>query len=277
MKIIDCSAIYDAPAVSLRGFLPEGEKKSAILVLPGGGYQLCAYPEGEPVAARFAEMGYAAFTLEYSVCGESNPRAVFPGPLREVAQAVKHLRAHADEFGIDPDRIYLFGASAGGHLAAAYGSSWRDAALLGDVADAETLRPNALVLLYCASEPSFDMMLSSMCGHPAPYTQEEIGRWIIKDRLNADFPPAVLFHSAPDPMVPVQQSLDLFAALQAREIPSELHIFGCGEHAYGLGTGTPAEVWPALADRFLREMHDAPENFSREAMRLARLRRKGLV
>ena len=277
MQKVDFSAIYDAPAVTLRGHVPEGKGKGALLVLPGGGYQLCAYPEGEPVAAHFAEMGYAAFTLEYSVCGEVNPRAVFPGPLREAAQAVKHLRAHADELGIDPERIYLFGASAGGHLAAAYGSCWRDAALLGDIADAETLRPNALVLLYCASElDDYSMMLPSICGHAAPFTQEEIGRWIIKDRLNADFPPAVLFHSAPDPMVPVQQSLDLFAALQEKEIPGELHVFGGGEHAYGLGTGTPAEVWPELADRFLREVHDAPENFSRETMRLARLRRKGL-
>ena len=276
MKTIDCSVIYDAPAVSLRGFLPEGENKSAILVLPGGGYQLCAPPEGEAVAARFAEMGYAAFALEYSVRGEENPRAVFPGPLREAALAVKYLRTHAEELGVDPGRICLFGASAGGHLAASYGCCWRDAALFGDIADAETLRPDAIVLLYCASEPSFDMMLSSMCGHPAPFTQEEADRWIVKKRLSADFPPAVLFHSAPDPMVPVRQSLDLFAALQAQGIPSELHVFGCGEHAYGLGTGTPAEVWPALADRFLRELHDAPEHFDREAMRLARLRRKGL-
>ena len=113
-------------------------------------------------------------------------------------------------------------------------------------------------------------MMPSMYGHGAPFTAEECTRWTARLHLNEDTPPAVLFHSAPDPTVPVQMSLDLFSALQGRGIASELHIFGCGEHAYGLGTGTPADIWPVLANRFLREVHTAPENFSREEM----LRRK---
>ena len=275
MKKIDCSILYESPAVTLTGFLPEGERKPALLVLPGGGYMLCAPGEGEPVAERFAALGYAAFVLNYSVLGMTNPRALFPNPLREVAQAVRHLRENADAWGIDPARICLFGASAGAHLAASYGNCWNDAALPGDPADAEALRPNALVLLYGATE--FDqnsMMLPSMYGHPAPSTAEELERWCVRLHLNDATPPTVLFHSAPDPTVPVQQSLNLFAALQKRGIPSELHVFGCGEHAYGLGTGTPAEVWPLLADRFLQEVFAAPEQFSpAEMLRRKQLRR----
>jgi len=278
LEQIDYTAIYDAPAVTLRGFVPEGSGKRAIIALPGGGYQLCAPGEGSPVAERFAAMGYAAFTLEYSVRGEENPRAVFPNPLREVAMAVRHVRETAQTLGIDPHRIYLFGASAGGHLASAYGSCWTDRTLFGDLGEAELLRPDALVLLYGATElDNESMMLPSICGHAAPFAQEEIDRWIIRTHLNDTTPPTVLFHSAPDPMVPVGQSLRLFQALQEKGIPSEMHIFGSGEHAYGLGTGTPAEVWPTLADRFLQELEQAPARFDREAMRLQRLRRKGRI
>ena len=269
---------FDDPAVTLFGFLPEGSGKPALLVLPGGGYMLCAPGEGEPVAAHFAGFGYAAFVLNYSVQapGADNSYARFPTPLREVAQAVKYLRENAASLGIDPGRIFLFGASAGAHLAASYGNCWDNAALLGDIADAETLRPNALALLYGATEFDQDsMMLPAMYGHAAPYSEEELARWTVRLHLGAGTPPTVLFHSAPDPTVPVQQSLNLFAALQAQGTPSELHIFGCGEHAYGLGTGTPAEVWPSLADRFLQEVSTAPENFSREEMQRRKALRHG--
>jgi len=278
LKTLDLSSLFASPAVTLRGFLPEGERKPTLIVLPGGGYQLCAPGEGEPVAQCFANMGYAAFTLNYSVCGEENPAAVFPQPLREVALAVAHLRQNAGEYGLDTERIYLFGASAGGHLAAAYGNCWNDDTLFGDAADAQMRRPDALVLLYAATEPDQDsMMLPSVFGRPGPYSQAELDRWIVKDHLSGATPPTVLFHSAPDPMVPVRQSVNLFTALQTMHIPSELHIFGCGEHAYGLGIGTPAEVWPTLADRFLKALQSAPETFDPEAMRLHRLRRKGLI
>ena len=209
MKTVTLPLNFEDPAVSLTGFVPDGSAKPALLVLPGGGYMLCAPGEGAPVAERFAALGYAAFVLNYSVGGVKNPHAVFPNPLREVAQAVKHLRCHASEFGIDPARIYLFGASAGGHLAATYGNCWSDAALFGDIADAQSLRPSALVLLYGATEMGEEsMMMPSIYGRSAPFTAEECARWTARLHLNDDTPPAVLFHSAPDPTVPVQMSVE---------------------------------------------------------------------
>ena len=262
-------------AVRLCGYVPDGRDKPLLLVLPGGGYQVCAAAERSPVARRFAELGYAAFALDYSVRGQENPHAVFPGPLLEVAEAVKTLRENAAALGADRTRLYLFGSSAGAHLAGCFGNLWDDRGLFGGVADAETLRPTALVLLYGATEfRQEDMMLPSIYGHGAPFTDEELARWTVRSHLGPGTPPMILFHSAPDPTVPMRYSLDLFAALQAREIPSELHIFGCGEHAYGLGAGTPAEVWPELADRFLRELARAPEHFDRAAQRAAKARRK---
>lgn len=267
---------FSDPGATLRAFLPEDDHgaRTAVIVLPGGGYHVCAAPEGAPIAACFAQLGCAAFVLNYSTLSTGAAYAKFPEPLRQVAQTVKHLRENAADYGIDPARIVLLGASAGGHLAACYGNEWNDAARFGDIADAETLRPNACVLLYGAVAPACsEMMPPVIFGHAAPFSAEEIARCTVKNHVGSQTPPTVLFHSAPDPSVPAASSLELFATLQANGIPSELHIFGSGEHAYGLGTGTPAEVWPALAATFLHTLFTTPERFEKETARRQREQR----
>ena len=259
MELISLPFSCDDPGVTLRGYLPAGGNKSAILCLPGGGYQVCAPREGLPIAERFAENGYAAFVLEYSTLYGSkaapharpNPHVRFPEPIRQVGLALKLLRENAAEYGIDPRRVALFGASAGGHLACCY--ACRCVEVCGDIAPAELLRPDALVLLYCASEPEYStMMLPPMYGHEAPFSWEEKDRWAVKRLVSRDTPPAVLFHGAGDRTVSPGLSLTLWNALQAAGVTSELHVFRGGGHAFGLGEDTPARAWPELADGFLR-------------------------
>lgn len=260
---------FSDPAVTLTAFLPAGENKPAILVLPGGGYAVCAAPEGRPVAERFAGAGWAAFVLNYSTASTGAEHAVFPEPLREVAQAVKHLRSNAAIYGLDPKRLALFGASAGGHLAMSYANGWDTPEVFEgftEAGDAEILRPDACVLLYAALSPGADgsRMLPILFGHEAPFSEEEIERCAVKNFVGPQTPPTVLFHSATDPLVPLRWSVELFETLQSEEIPSELHVFGSGAHGYGLGTGTPAGVWPDLALAFLDALFSAPETFDRE-------------
>lgn len=264
---------FSDPAVTLTGFLPEGENKPAILVLPGGGYVVCAPEEGRPVAERFAAAGWAAFVLNYSTASTGAEHAVFPEPLREVAQTVKHLRENAGEYGLDPGRLALFGASAGGHLAMSYANGWDTPEVYegfaGEAGGEEILRPDACALLYAASAPveGGSRMLPILFGHEAPFSEEEIERCAVKNYVGPQTPPTVLFHSATDPMVPARWSVELFETLQGEEIPSELHVFGSGGHGYGLGTGSPAEVWPELALKFLDALFSRPEIFDREYQR----------
>ena len=255
------------PAVRLTAWVPDGVNKPAVLVLPGGGYRLCAPLEGVPIAKRFANYGYAAFLLEYSTLSTDPDAVRFPGPLRQVALALAHVRTHAAEFDIDPARVTLFGASAGAHLAASFGNRWQETGTFGDIAAPELLRPEALVLLYPAAEPDSlpeTRMPEAIYGHPAPFSPMEVYNARVPLHVGPQTPPTVIFHSAPDPSVPMENSLRLFQALQSHGIPSELHVFGSGEHAYGLGTGTPAAAWPELAVRFLEELRKYPARFDRK-------------
>ena len=260
---------WEDSAVTLTAFSADSGddlRKPALLVLPGGGYRVCAPAEGAPIAERFAEMGYAAFVLNYSVASTGGEHALFPEPLREVAQAVAYLRENAASLGLDPERVVLLGASAGGHLAAGYCNSWNtDEVCAGIAGDPEELKPSACVLLYCASELGADgMMQRTMFGHGAPYSAEELERCSVREHVGPQTPPTVLFHSATDPLVPMRYSLELFSALQKEGVPSELHIFGSGVHATGLGEGSAIEPWPELACRFLDTVFHTPEVFTPE-------------
>ena len=98
---------------TLTTFVPcsRTEKRDAILVIPGGGYSMvCSDREGESIAIAFNALGYACFVLDYSVMEE----AVFPRPLIEASLAMVHIRENAEKYGINPDRVFVLGFSAGG-------------------------------------------------------------------------------------------------------------------------------------------------------------------
>ena len=87
--------------------------RKAILVIPGGGYNnVCADREGEPIAMAFLAHGYNAFVLHYTV----DKVHTFPTQLIDASLAICHIRDHAQEYGIDMERVYAVGFSAGGHF-----------------------------------------------------------------------------------------------------------------------------------------------------------------
>ena len=95
--------------------------RPVIVICPGGGYEWVSEREAEPIALKFVGAGYHAVVLHYSVA----PAAHYPTALRQLAWTVAHLREHAAEYHIDPNKVVVAGFSAGGHLAASYGVFWK--------------------------------------------------------------------------------------------------------------------------------------------------------
>ena len=93
--------------------------RPVIVICPGGGYEWVSEREAEPIALKFVGAGYHAVVLHYSVA----PAAHYPTALRQLAWTVAHLREHAAEYHIDPNKVVVAGFSAGGHLAASLGGA----------------------------------------------------------------------------------------------------------------------------------------------------------
>lgn len=226
-----------------------------ILICPGGGYAGTSDREAEPVAMQFLAKGCHAAVLRYS-CAPAR----YPTALLQLGASVKYLREHAAQWNIAAAKLFVQGFSAGGHLAAAYGVFWKKKSFLAKMldTDADTLRPNGLLLCYpvitsgpYAHRESFENLLGSR-------HEELAGEMSLENQVDADTPPAFLWHTAQDDCVPVENSVLFFQALHRCQIPAELHIFPYGGHGLGLAdeqTAAPdgygiqkeCQSWMALA------------------------------
>jgi acetyl esterase/lipase len=227
--------------------------KTAVVVFPGGGYvNLAIDHEGAQIAAWLNSYGITAFVLRYRL----GPTYHHPIELGDAQRAVRWVRAHADEYGFSGGSIGVWGFSAGGHLASTiethYDSGNNNNS---DPIEKQSCRPDFAILAY----PVVTMK--------GPYSHRGSAQNLLGDppdpalvkllsnelHVTKNTPPTFLFHTADDPVVPVQNSIDFFLALQAAGVPSEMHIFEHGRHGVGLARGIPElAVWPDLLAQWLK-------------------------
>ena len=216
--------------------LSNAEIRPAALIFPGGGYQYCSDREAEPVALAYLAQGYNAFVLRYTT-GQDCP---LDRSLQDAQAALRYLRANAAELHINPHKIAAIGFSAGGHLAAALGTQSEE-------------KPDAMVLGYAVT-------LGSTWALDGRAQEPDLG-----DLVTDSTPPAFIFATQGDTLVPVKNSLVFADALADHDIPFALHIFPTGGHGLSLARastcgGDPGRIndeaarWLPMSVRFLQKV-----------------------
>lgn len=264
MKRIDFSVEANGCEAMVEGYLLQNDfngtprsSMPAVLICPGGAYCFVSDREGEPIASLFNTAGFHAFVLRYTVA----PCAVFPTALIQAAKAMATIRSHAVEWNIVPNKIAVCGFSAGGHLAASLSTMWNIPQVQQTMAKGENPRPDASILCYpvitggeFAHEGSFVNLLGE------EYSKEKACALSLENLVNADTPPAFLWHTVDDETVPVENSMLYAAALRRHGVSFEMHLYEHGWH--GLSTCKPVTGmvspdcagWFELAVRFLERL-----------------------
>ena len=208
-------------------------KRPVMIVCPGGGYGMNSKREAEPVAECYYAAGYQTFILWYSV----EEKAKNFQPLCQLASTIAHVRKHAEEWDISVDKIAVSGFSAGGHLACSSGTLFNKEPFLKVFGRDENIRPDAMVLCYpviTADEFAHQGSIENVSGQPVG---SDGYKWFsLEKHVDEQTPPAFLWHTAEDEIVPVENSLKMASALSSAKVPFELHILPKGKH--GMSTCT---------------------------------------
>jgi acetyl esterase/lipase len=217
--------------------------RPAIILCPGGGYQCLSPREDEPVALRFAGLGYAVFSLHYHVA----PQARYPIPQRQLLVAIDHVRTHCERYHVDPKAIVPMGFSAGGHLAGCAATLWKEPEIvepLGKSADA--YRPDGAVLCYSvvtSGDMGHQESFKNLLGERYKELKDQVS---LEKHVQPDTPPMFLWHTVDDTTVPVENATLLLEALKAQDIEVECHLYPHGSHAQSLADRTvyhPDQLW----------------------------------
>ncbi|MEO1995788.1 MAG: alpha/beta hydrolase [Planctomycetaceae bacterium] len=215
---------------------PDQDTGTAVIICPGGGYNILALDlEGVEVARWLNGIGVTGLVVQYRV-PRSRTLPKHALPLKDAQRAIRLARHHSAEWKIRSDRIGMLGFSAGGHLTAVAGTQFSTASVdQDDPLAAHSCRPDFLMLIYPAylNAPGSETQLSSECS------------------VHKNTPPTLMIHTADDG-ISATNSIAFFLALKRAKIPAELHIYPSGGHGYGLRTSRHAvSSWPDRARHWL--------------------------
>jgi len=238
------TADEDKPSLAIYPAAGPNKTSTGVVICPGGGYaHLAIDHEGTQIAAWLNNLGIGAYILKYRL----GPKYHHPIELWDAQRAIRYVRAHATELGIRPDRIGIWGFSAGGHLASTAATHFANPDAEADPIDRQSDRPDFAILSY----PVITMQ--------DPYAHLGSRRNLLGDKpdpaltfllsnelqVTAQTPPTFLFHTTEDQVVPVENSILFYLALRKAGVPVEMHIYQKGRHGVGLAQTDPIlRSWP---------------------------------
>ena len=238
----------DRPTLTLYHAAEANATGAAMVICPGGGYAGLAQHEGKDYAEWLAKNGVTCFVLKYRLGsgGYKHPRM-----LEDAARAVRLVRARASEWRVDTNRVGIMGSSAGGHLASTLLTHF-DAGKSGadDPVKRQSSRPSLGILCY----PVITMGEKTHQGSKRNLLGDKPAGDLVKLLSNElqvtrETPPTFLWHTAEDTAVVPENSMLFAMALQAHNVPYELHIYEKGRHGIGLANGHP---WTEQCLRWLK-------------------------
>ena len=245
-------------------FLPEKTDGPLPVVIwvHGGGWQNGSKDQCPPLREGYLARGYAVASIGYRL----SQHAVFPAQIEDCKAAIRWLRAHAQEYGLDGQRFGVWGSSAGGHLVALIGTS-------GEVKEFEVganLDQTSRVQAVCdwfgptdftvfANTPGYESHATAtspeakLIGGAVRENKEKAVRVNSITYVTRDDPPFLIVHGDKDPTVPINQSELLFAALQKAGVSAHFHtIHGAGHGGPGFNDPQIGEMVSGFFDRTLK-------------------------
>jgi len=225
-------------------------KRPAVIVVPGGGYAMVSKREGEPVASAFFARGFQAFVLRYLTSADG---VQYPEQLLELAAAVDYVKKHAAELNVNAEEIFAVGFSAGGHLTGNLAVEHQNVSDKAGVA--LDCKPTAVGLCYPVItnvHGHFGSYENLLQGYTEEAKAELLKTLCLNEAVSEDTPPAFIWATADDGVVPADNAIRYALALADKGIAYELHVYPHGAH--GASTAS-LEINNPTGDEMMKIVH----------------------
>ncbi|GBL28905.1 carboxylesterase NlhH [Opitutia bacterium] len=260
-RLSDLTFLAPSRKEKLDLYLPHGPARSdrpAVVFIHGGGFTGGDKAEyrSASVSADLARAGYVVVSCNY-VLGPKTKEGVWPQNIADCREAVRWVRGHAKELGVNPDRIAVAGGSAGGYLALMVGLSEDKTGPGGDPKATVSAKVAAVIDLYGVVNFS-----KHGKGDVPGASAAEQAAYLPENQCDRADPPVLILHGTADTTVDIRQSMDMAAALAKAKVAHELIVVEGAPHTFDLhpkGTGwTRVTVrWAANGDQTRVETRSA--------------------
>ncbi len=217
-------------------YLPEAKSDKPhplVVYIHGGGWENGSKDQAGVIFNLIHDKPYAGASINYRLTDQ----AIWPAQIHDCKAAIRWLRGHAKQYNLDPDKIAVFGISAGGHLVSMLGVTGGVKELEGDLGDYDDQSSRVTCVLdFCGPSNFFTLpSQGSVINMDDPKTAvSKLLGGTIKNKpatardaspvtyLTSDDAPFLLIHGDKDPLVPYAQATEFDAALEKAKIPSIL-------------------------------------------------------